>query len=109
MSRQQNRNDAYKTVGQVYRICDMPNGYVLGFRRKSYTGSAQNNTEWMTSNESVKSKQYVLVIEALDDMGHEDLGQSYYRVIADEGFFWIHGFDLVQVDPSTGDITANTR
>lgn len=101
-------NDALKTVGQVYRVCDMPNGYVLGFRRKPY--STQNDNDWMVSSESVKSKQYVLVIESLSSSQDDIvLGENYYRVIADEGFYWIHGFDLIRVDPATGDITANSR
>jgi len=101
------KSDAYKTVGDVYRICDMPQGYVMGFRRKPF--STPDNNSWMVTSETVKSKQYVLVIESLSDEVLENLGQNYYRVIADEGFYWIHGFDLIRVDPATGDITANSR
>lgn len=92
-----------KIVGEVYRVCDMPVNYVLGFRKKP---EGDDNTYWMTTCMHIRSKQYVLVVE---ELGMEDLGNEYYKVIADEGTFWVHGYDLVRVDHVTGEITGSVK
>lgn len=93
---------ARKVIGEIYRTCNMPVNYVLGFRKKP---EKDGDNRWMASAQHIRSKQYVLVI---DELGSEDVGNEYYRAFTEEGLYWIHGYDLVDVDHVTGSIAVSS-
>lgn len=84
-----------KMVGNVYRICNVPSNHVLGFRAKP---GEDSDRQWIDSVIHIKSNQNILVI---DKLGCKEIGKEYYRALTEEGIYWIHGYDLIDIDSST--------
>lgn len=90
-----------KRLGMICRLIEQPSGMVLGFRKMPSVD--KSSTEWLNSYNNLKPKQTVIVVASNKS---KNIGDRYYKVIADEGLYWIHLFDLIDVDPETGDIVS---